>query len=159
MGSHVAGGIGVQHIFSFRNLAVCLALPKIWGISSPMVSDRQVVCTAMTSGFVYGEDIVNRLQQVRLASEHGGPFRKGTGGRHDRLLVVPGQRGPVIGVASLGAVAVGKTAVNPQRSIHGPDGLAGFGRIDGQRLAFSISLGVCRSNILLFTLSYSCQFP
>jgi hypothetical protein len=131
----------VQHIFSLRNLAVGLGLAENLG---DVVSDGFRQTGGMHGDdvrVVYGEDIVDRLQKVGLAAKNGGPFGKGTGGRQDRFFVVPGQRGAMIGIAALGAVAVRKAAVNAQRGIHGPDGLAGLGRIDGQRLALGYFFG------------------
>ena len=55
---------------------------------------------------------------------------------HDRLLVVPGQGGAVVGAATLGPVAVGETSLDAKGRVHGADGLAGLGRVDGERLAF-----------------------
>ncbi len=52
-----------------------------------------------------------------------------------------GQGAAMIGVAPLGAMAVGQAAVNPQGGVHGPDGLAGLGRVDGQGRAFFDFLG------------------
>ena len=46
----VAGRIAVDDVFALRDLALVTGLAMICGMSSPMVSDRQVVCTAITSG-------------------------------------------------------------------------------------------------------------
>ena len=85
---------------------------------------------------INGEDVVDGLEQVGLPAEHGGAFGEGTGRRHHRLFVVPGQGAAVIGVAALGAVAVGQATVDAQGGVHGPDGLAGLGRVNGQGRAF-----------------------
>jgi hypothetical protein len=47
----------------------------------------------------------------------------------------------MIGIAALGAGTVGQASVNAQGGVHGSDGLAGFGRIDGQRGSFLDFLG------------------
>ena len=85
---------------------------------------------------VDGEDVLDRLEQVRLAAEDRRAFGERAGGGHDRLLVVPGERAAVIRAAALRAVAVRQAVVDAQGRVHGPDRLAGLGRIDRQRLAF-----------------------
>ena len=82
------------------------------------------------------ENIVNGLEQIGLPAEHGGAFGEGRRRRHRRLLIVPGQGAAMVGVAPLGAVAVGQATVDAQGGVHGPDGLAGLGRVNGQGLAF-----------------------
>ena len=158
MASHITGSTRVQYIFAFRNLAVRHGLAENLGNIIPDGFGQAGGVDRYDLRLINRKNIMDRLQQVRLASEHGGPFRKGTGGGHDWLPVVTGQCRPVIGVTPLGAVAMGETAVNAQGSIHGPYGLAGLGRINGQRFSFcDISSGVCRSNIFLVTLIFSCQ--
>ncbi len=82
------------------------------------------------------ENIVDGLEQVGLPAEHRGAFGEGRRRRHRRLLEVPGQGAAVVGVAPLGAVAVGQATVDAQGRVHGPDGLAGLGRVNGQGRAF-----------------------
>ena len=82
------------------------------------------------------ENIVDGLEQVGLPPEHGGAFGEGRRRRHRRLLEVPGQGAAVVGVAPLGAVAVGQAIMDAQGGVHGPDGLAGLGRVNGQGRAF-----------------------
>ena len=90
---------------------------------------------------VDGENVVDRLQQVGLTAEHRSAFGERTGGRGNRLLVMPGQSAAVVGAAALGPMAVGETALDAQRCVHGADGLAGLGRIDGDGAALVYFLG------------------
>ncbi len=120
---------------SFRALsAICFR-------SSPMVSDRQVVLHGDYLRIVQREDVRQRLEHVRLAAEHRGTLGERAGGRADGFLVVAGQGAAVIGAAALGAVAVRQAAVDAERRVHGADGLAGLGRVDGQGLALGDFLG------------------
>ncbi len=78
------------------------------------------------------EDRIESLQQVALTPEYRRALGEGRGRRHDRLLVVPGQRASVVGAASLGTVAMRQAAVDAEGGVHRPDRLAGLGRIYGQ---------------------------
>ena len=92
-------------------------------------------------GVVDGEDVRDRLQQVRLPAEDRRALGERTRRGHDRLLVVPRQRAAVIGAAALRAVAVGEAIMDPQGRVHRPDRLAGLGGVDRQRVAFGDFFG------------------
>ena len=136
MRPHVAGGVGMDDVFARGNLAF---IPGLGDDLGDVVPDGLRQAGGMNRddlGLIYGKDVVDGLEQVGLPPEHGGAFGEGTRPRHHRLLVVPGQGAAVIGAAALGAVAVGQATVDAQGGVHGPDGLAGLGRINGQGRAF-----------------------
>jgi hypothetical protein len=128
--------VGVNHVLAGRDLAL---LARLGDDLHDVVADG----LRKTSG-VNGDDIrvIQRehvgdgLQQVRLAAENRRAFGERAGAGHHRFLVVPGERAAMIGAASLRPVAMGQAVMHPQGGIHGPDWLAGFGRIDGQSGAF-----------------------
>ena len=132
----VAGSVGVNDILARRDLLLVARLAD---------DLRDVVADGLRqAGRVHGdhvglvdrEDVLDRLEQVRLAAEDRGPLGEGAGGGHDRLLVVPRERAAMVGAAALRAVAVRQAAMDPQGRVHRADRLAGLGGIDGQRLAF-----------------------
>ncbi len=141
MGAHVARGVGMDDVAARRDLAF---VPGLGDDLGDVVPDGLRQAGGMHGdhfGLIDREDVVDGLEQVGLPAENRGAFGEGAGGRHHRLLEVPGQGAAMVGVAPLGAVAVRQAAVDPQGGVHGPDGLAGLGRIDGQGRAFFDFLG------------------
>ena len=113
-------------------------LPGLLGDLRDVVADRLRQARRVDRdnvGFVDREDVVDRLQQVRLAAEHGRAFGERTRSCHDRLFVVPRERAAVIGTAALRAVAVRQAAADAECRVHRPDRLARLGRVDRQGLS------------------------
>ena len=70
-----------------------------------MVSERQVVCTAMMSGLLGVKGVFDALPDVGAAAEHAGAFGEGAGAGYGRFFKVSGEVGAVVGNAALGTVA------------------------------------------------------
>ncbi len=136
MGPHIAGGVGMNDVFPRRDLAL---IPGLGDDLRDVVPDGLRQAGGMNRNdvrLINRENIVNGLEQIGLPSEHGGAFGEGRRRRDRRLLEVPAQGAAVVGVAPLGAVAVGQAIMDAQGGVHRPDGLAGLGRVNGQGRAF-----------------------
>jgi hypothetical protein len=135
MGAHITGRGGADDVLALGNLP----FPKRLGLDLFQIIADGLGETRGIYGddlrLVHGKDVVDGLEQVGLTAEYRSAFGKRAGGGGDGLLVVPCQRASVVGTATLGTVAVRQAPVDAQGCVHGPDGLAGLGRIDRQGAA------------------------
>ena len=137
----VAGRAGVDDVLALRHLAFGHGLGDDL---HEVIADRLRKASGVDGDdvrVVEREDRLDGLQQVGLPAKDGCALRKRTGRGHHRFLVMLGERRAVIAAAALRAVAVRQTVVQSQGGVHGAHGLAGFGRIDGERSALQNLVG------------------
>ena len=89
-------------------------------------------------GFIQRAGILQAQIHVVVAAEHRRVLGHGVGDAGHRLFKMAVKVGAKIGDAALGAVDVGQGTGEPQRAEYGAERLAGFGRVDGQRLALEV---------------------
>ncbi len=126
VGAHVTGRVGMDDDLAFRDL-------RLLDDAGDVVADRLAQAGGVDGhdvGVVDLEDVLDRRLQVRRPAEDRGAFGERARGGHDRVPEVAGQVHAVVGAAALRAVAVGQAAVDAQRGVHGPERLAGLGRVD-----------------------------
>ena len=137
MRTDVAGCVGVEYALAFGDQTIGVGLFDDLrdGVADGFGEARRMHGDHV--GFVDREDVVDRLNKVRLSAEHRGALGKRTAAGHDRLFVMPRERAAVIRTASLRTVRMRQAAMHPQGCVHRADRLAGFRRIDRQRLPFN----------------------
>ena len=94
------------------------------GMSSPMVSVRQVVATPMSRAPYLVHDVLEALLEVGAAAIDRVLLPQGRGGDVHGLPEMADDVAPHIGGAALGAVEKGHRPFNPPEGQTGPQGLA-----------------------------------
>ena len=87
---------------------------------------------------VQRQRILQAVEHVLLAAEHRRVFGHRVGHAGDRLLEVAIEVGAEVGDATLRTMHIGQGLFKAQRAQHGAEGLAGLGRVDGQRFALEV---------------------
>ena len=86
--------------------------------------------------------VLQAVDHVLLAAEHGCVFGHGVGHARDGLAEVTVEVGAEVGHATLRTVHVRHGLFETQRTQHGAQRLAGLGRIHGQRFALEVQLAI-----------------
>ena len=142
MRTDVTGRVGVDDVLAGEE-----PCPRPWPFRDlgDVVADRLAQAGGMDGDHlrvVNREDVRDGLEQVRLSAENARSFGERTVPRHYRLLVVPRERAAMWAQHPCAAVAVRQAGNDAQSRVHGPDGLAGLGRVTVNALTFD-DLGIC----------------